>query len=180
MKYLRQLSAILASEPALISTVLAAAAALVAAYFARVTPTQEAAIVTIGTAVAALLTAALARPVGASVITGSVATVLAASASFGLHLTASQSATTVGAVGIILALMLRHQLTPLSSVPSPVPAVTSPVTFTFSDVPPSPGSEQGAELLRPDPGPLEVNRGRKQRRAAVPGRAPGSQAVDLG
>jgi hypothetical protein len=102
-------------EPALVGYVLSTAAALVAAYFSHVTKGQEAAIVTIGTALAAIYTAAMARPVQVPVITGAVSTVLAASAAYGLHLMPAQSATAVAGLSVVLSLLLRQHLTPVKA-----------------------------------------------------------------
>ncbi len=112
MKYLLNL---IKGEPALITFLLSTAAALAAAYWTKVTPGQEAAVTVIGTALAAVLTAALARPVQVPVIAGAVGTVLSASAAYGLHLTTNQIATTTAEISVALGLLLRQHLTPVAA-----------------------------------------------------------------
>lgn len=107
------LTNILQHEPALITALLGAAAALIAAFPVGVSQTQEAAIVTIGTALVAILTAALTKPVSVTLITGAIATGLTAAAAFGLKLSPDVLAMITTAVGYFLpGLLLRLHLTP--------------------------------------------------------------------
>jgi hypothetical protein len=107
----------LQAEPALVTSLLAAAAALLAAYSAHVSQAQDAAIVTIGTAAMALLTAALARPISVPIITGSIITGLTAAAAWGLKLSPELLSLLSAALGMTLtALLWRLHLTPNVSV----------------------------------------------------------------
>jgi hypothetical protein len=111
---------ILKTEPALFTALLGAAAALLAAFPVGVSQSQEAAIVTIGTAVITLFNAALARPVTVSLLTGAVATGLTAAAAFGLKLSPEVLAMITTSLGYFLpGFLLRLHLTPNTSLRAP-------------------------------------------------------------
>jgi hypothetical protein len=99
-------------EPAVILYAVNAAVALLVAYGLDLTVTQTGAITAIATGLLAGVAALMTRPITVSGVTGALATVLAASAAFGLHLTANQIGTAVTAVSIVLALLLRQAVTP--------------------------------------------------------------------
>lgn len=73
---------------------------------------QVAAITTIATAVFAILTAAMTRPVDVPAITGALAVAATAFGAFGLHLTADQIGEGVTVLSIVLALLLHQVITP--------------------------------------------------------------------
>jgi hypothetical protein len=104
---------ILQSEPALITTLAGSAAALIGAFVVNVGQTQEAAIVTIASALIALITASLAKPVKYSVITGAVVTGLTAAAAFGLKLSPEILGMVATGLGYLLpGIVARLHLTP--------------------------------------------------------------------
>lgn len=73
---------------------------------------QVGAITTIATAVFAILTAVLTRPVDVPALTGAVATGLAAAAAFGMHLTDAQIGSAVAFLSVVLALLLHQTVAP--------------------------------------------------------------------
>jgi hypothetical protein len=105
-------------EPAMIVYAVNAAVALVVAFGANLSHDQVAAVTTVTTAVLAIVTAVLTRPIVVSTITGAVGTALAAVAAFGLHLSADQIGATVTALSIALALLLRSNVSPAATAPS--------------------------------------------------------------
>lgn len=105
-------------EPAVILYGVNAAVALVVAYGLDLTKTQIAAITVAATAVLAIVTAVMTRPVVVSTITGAVASLLTAVAAFGLHLTGDQIGATVTVLSIGLALLLRQNVSPAAVAPS--------------------------------------------------------------
>ena len=104
-------------EPAVILYGVNALVSLLVAYGVDLTRDQVSAITVIATAVVAIVTAVLTRPVVVSTITGAVGSLLAAVAAFGLHLSADQIGATVTVLSITLALLLRQNV-------SPAPALT--------------------------------------------------------
>lgn len=84
-----------------------------AAFGFRASPAQTAAVATIGTALAAIITAFSTRPVSVPVITGAVSTIAVAAGAFGLHLTSAQIGAAVPVLGLVLSLVLRQAITPL-------------------------------------------------------------------
>lgn len=110
---LERLLLVLQTEPALVTTLLGAAAALLSAFAFHVSQDEEAAIVTIGTGVIAILTAALAKPVKYTVITGAVITGLTAAAAFGLKLSPEVLGVISTTLGMLLpGIFARLHLTP--------------------------------------------------------------------
>jgi hypothetical protein len=100
-------------EPAVILYAINAAVALLVAYGLDLTQDQVSAVSVIATAGLAIATAALTRPMVVSTITGAVGTALAAVAAFGLELSAEQIGATVTALSIVLALLLRSNVSPV-------------------------------------------------------------------
>lgn len=109
LTYLREM---LAYEPAVAAWAADGGVAALAGFVFHVSSTQEAAITTICTALAALYTAVRARPVAVPALTGAVATIATAAAAFGLHLPAGVISTGVTVLSAVLALILRQNLTP--------------------------------------------------------------------
>lgn len=99
-------------EPATILYGVNAAVALLVAYGLDLSKDQVSAISVVTTALLTIVTAAMTRPVVVSSITAAVGTCLTAVAAFGLHLTADQIGATVTAISIVLALLLRQNVSP--------------------------------------------------------------------
>ncbi|GAA3957679.1 hypothetical protein GCM10023085_45220 [Actinomadura viridis] len=99
-------------EPAVIAYAVNAAVALLVAYGLDLSQDQVSAVSVINTAILAAVAAAMTRPVVVSTITGAAATVLAAVAAFGLELSTEQIGATVTALSIVLALLLRQNVSP--------------------------------------------------------------------
>ena len=112
-------------EPAIYLYALNSAVALLVAFGLPLTATQTAAVTTVATAILAGVAAFLTRPVEVSAITAAVATALTAAAAFGLHLDANRIGTLVTVIGLVLALVLRQNVSPASK-PAPVAQVTPP------------------------------------------------------
>lgn len=102
-------------EPAVWLYSINAAVALLVSYGFPLGTAQVAAISTIATAVLTVATTLLTRPVQVSALTAAVGTGLAAAASFGLHLSGDQIGTTVAALSIVLALVLRANVSPAAA-----------------------------------------------------------------
>lgn len=103
-------------EPAMILYGVNALVGLLVSYGVDLDKSQVAAISVIVTAILAGVTAAMTRPLVVSGITGAVGTLLAAVAAFGAHLTADQIGTTVTALSIALALLLRTNVSPAPAI----------------------------------------------------------------
>jgi hypothetical protein len=99
-------------EPAIWLYGINSGVALLVAYGLPLSQTQVAAVTVIATAFLTVLTAALTRPVDVSALTAAVGTGLAAAAAFGLNLSADQIGTTVAVGSIVLALVLRSNVSP--------------------------------------------------------------------
>lgn len=104
-------------EPAVIVYAVNAAVALLVAYGLDLTQDQVSAVTVLATAVVAVVTAWMTRPVSVAAITGAVATALTAVAAFGLELTGDQIGATVTALSIVLALLLRQNVSPAPARP---------------------------------------------------------------
>ena len=102
-------------EPAVWLYSINAGVALLVSYGFPLNSGQVAAISTIATAVLTIATALLTRPIQVSALTAAVGTGLAAAAAFGLHLTGDQIGTTVAALSIVLALVLRANVSPAAA-----------------------------------------------------------------
>lgn len=103
-------------EPAVIAYAINAGVALLVAYGLDLSQGQVEAVAVITTAILAAVAAAMTRPVVVSSITGAAATILAALAAFKVDLTADQIGTAVTMGSIVLALLLRQNVSP-----APVP-----------------------------------------------------------
>ena len=112
MTWLRSL---LTREPAGILYGLAAALSVAASFGLPLTHLQEAAAITIITAVASAAAAFMTRPVEVSAITAALATALAAAGTFGFHLSGSQVGAAVAFVSLLLMHVLRQNVSPASS-----------------------------------------------------------------
>jgi hypothetical protein len=106
---------LLRREPAVILYAVNAVVALAVSFGLHLTATQTAAVATIATAVLAIATGALTRPVEVSVISGGLAAGLTAATAFGLHLTGSQIGATVTVLSLVLALILRQNVSPAAA-----------------------------------------------------------------
>jgi hypothetical protein len=102
----------LKGEPAVILYGLNAVVALAVSFGLPLTPGQTAAVTTIATGILTILAAATTRPVEVSAITGAVATALTAAAAFGLHLGDNQIGSAVTVLSLVLALVLRQNVSP--------------------------------------------------------------------
>lgn len=105
---------ILGREPAVYLYAINALVALLVAYGLDLTQVQVAAISTFATAGFAAATAILTRPVDVSAVTGAVGTGLTAAVAFGLQLTTEQVGATVTALSVVLALVLRVNVSPIA------------------------------------------------------------------
>jgi hypothetical protein len=108
-------------EPAMLVYCVNAVVALLVAYGLHLTDTQTGAVTTLATVAVTIWTAWMTRPVAVPIITGAVGTALAAVAAFGLDLSADQIGATVTGLSIVLALLLRQNVTPAAAVAAPRP-----------------------------------------------------------
>jgi hypothetical protein len=108
-------------EPSMILYGANALVSLLVAYGLDLSKDQVSAISVIVTAVLAIATTVMTRPVVVSGITGAVGTLLAAVAAFGLHLTGDQIGATVTVLSIGLALLLRANVSPAAAPAAPQP-----------------------------------------------------------
>lgn len=99
-------------EPAVVLYAVNAAVALFVAYGLPMSQGQVAAVTTIATAVFTAWAALQTRPVSVPAVTAALGTALAAAAAFGLHLSANQIGASVAALSIVLALVLRQNVSP--------------------------------------------------------------------
>lgn len=107
-------------EPAVVAYGVNALVALLVAYGLELSQSQVEAIAVITTAILAAVVAAMTRPIVVSTITGAVGTALVAVAAFGLTLNEEQIGATVTALSIVLALLLRQNVSPAPAVRDPV------------------------------------------------------------
>lgn len=115
----QRLKALLAYEPAALAWAINGGVATVLAFLVHLDQPQIAAVTTITTALSALYTAIRARPVSVSILTGSLAVIATASASFGLHLPPDVIAAGVTALSAILGLVFRANVTPVARPVAP-------------------------------------------------------------
>jgi len=106
-------------EPAVILYAINAGVALLVSFGLPLSGDQVNAATVLSTAVAAIWTAAVTRPIAVSAITGALATALAAVAAFGVELTVDQQGAVVTAVSVVLALLLRSNVSPASALTAP-------------------------------------------------------------
>ena len=117
MATLKRLLDLIRAEPAVFANALAAIASVWAAFGIRASPHQVAAVATIATAVAGIVTAWLARKASVAGITGAVTTIAVAAAAFGLHLSAAEIGALTPLVTLAVSLLLRQAVTPVVSMP---------------------------------------------------------------
>lgn len=98
---------LLKSEPALFTTFLNAAAALLAAFAFSSSQAEQAAIVVIGGALVTVFTGFLTRPVHVAVLAGAVTTGITAAAAFGLKLNAEDLALVATVLSTLSTLAVR-------------------------------------------------------------------------
>lgn len=79
-----------------------------------ISPAQEAAVTTIVTMAAGIFTIARTKEAGAASLTGMLATIAVAAGAFGLHLSSAQIGAGTAALGLVLALALRANVSPKS------------------------------------------------------------------
>lgn len=103
---------ILGYEPAVLLYVLNAALAAAVSYGLPLNHAVVAATVTIATAALSAWAAFLTRPVVVSSLTSAAGTILAAMAAYGLHLSTDQIGTSVTLLSVVLALLLRQNVSP--------------------------------------------------------------------
>lgn len=103
-------------EPAVLIYAANAAVALLVSFGLGLNAGQVSAITVLATAVVAVATAVMTRPIVVSAVTGAVGTALAAVASFGLEFSAQQIGAVVTALSIVLALLLRQNVSPAPAV----------------------------------------------------------------
>jgi hypothetical protein len=121
-------------EPAVIAWAVNGGIAAILAFLVHLTPTEIAAITTITTAAAAVVTAAQARPIAVSVITGAVVTIATAVGAFGLNLPTATIGAAVTALSGLLGLLFRQNLTPLVHV---TPVAIAPTEYPIGIVNPT-------------------------------------------
>lgn len=103
-------------EPAIYLYALNSGVALLVAYGLPLNHGQVAAVTVVATAILTVITAFLTRPVDVSALTAAVGTGLVAAAAFGLHLTTDQIGSTVAALSLVLALVLRANVSPVPAL----------------------------------------------------------------
>lgn len=103
---------ILGYEPAVILYVLNAVLAAAVSYGLPLSHAVVAATVTIATALLSAYAALLTRPIVVSSLTSAAGTILAAIAAYGLHLSTDQIGSTVTLLSLVLALLLRQNVSP--------------------------------------------------------------------
>lgn len=109
-------------EPAILLAGLNALLALLVSFGLPLTHPQVAAVTTIATAVLAIVTVLMTRPIVVPTITGAVSTLLTAVAAFGLNLSTDQIGAVVALLSIVLGLILRTNVTPAAKARTEVTA----------------------------------------------------------
>lgn len=100
------------AEPAVIAYVVNAAVALLVSFGLPFSDGQVDAVTVITTALAAAVTAVMTRPIVVSTLTGALASVMAALAAFELDFSPEQIGQSVAFASIVLALLLRQNVSP--------------------------------------------------------------------
>lgn len=116
-------------EPAVWVYAINSLVAVLVAYGLPLTQVQTATISTVATAVLAAVVAVLTRPFIVSALTGAVGTALTAIAGFGLELSQEQIGATVTALNIVLALVLRMNVSPAPTTSDYPPGVHTTSRF---------------------------------------------------
>lgn len=107
-----KLKDLLVYEPAVVAWAVNGGIATVLAFLLNLDGTETAAVTTITTALAALVTAVMARPVAVSIVTGALATIAEAAAAFGLNLPPTVVGAITAVASAVLGLLFRQSLTP--------------------------------------------------------------------
>jgi hypothetical protein len=110
---------ILGQEPAVILFMVNALVALLVAFGLGLSQVQVAAISTIASAIVSIVVTLMTRPIVVSALTGAVTTLMTAVAGFGLEFTADQIGATVTVLSLVLGLVLRANVTPVSGPVQP-------------------------------------------------------------
>lgn len=101
-------------EPVMVAHVgLTTAVVMYAAFVPHLTPAEMAAVATIVTALSALVSALLTKPVNLGIIHTAIATGLVAAAAFGLKLDPAQTAALATGIVAVLGYLLREKMTPV-------------------------------------------------------------------
>lgn len=103
-------------EPATWLYVLNAVLAAAVSYGLPLSHAVVAATVVIATALLSAYAAILTRPIVVSALTSAAGTILAAMAAYGLHLSADQIGSSVTLLSLVLALLLRQNVSPATSL----------------------------------------------------------------
>ncbi|MEV0388358.1 hypothetical protein [Nonomuraea sp. NPDC050643] len=110
---------IFGQEPAAILYAINALVALLVAFGLGLSQVQVATISTVASAVIAIIVAIMTRPFVVSALTGAVTALMTAVAGFGLEFTADQIGATVTVLSMLLGLVLRANVTPVSGPVQP-------------------------------------------------------------
>jgi hypothetical protein len=109
---------ILGREPALWLALVAAVVKLVSAFWIKLSIDQQSLINALAAAIVGLIVAAIVRDGLSAALLGLAQSGLALAVGFGLHMAADQQATLMAAVGIVIAMFVRTQVTaPVSAAP---------------------------------------------------------------
>lgn len=111
-----KLKELFAYEPAMVAWAVNGGVATVLTFLFTLGAPQTAAITTITTALAAIVTAVKARPVSISLVTGALVTAIQAAAAFGLHLPTPVMGAVTAVASAVLSLLFRQNLTPAVKV----------------------------------------------------------------
>lgn len=103
-----------AAEPVMLAWALNGGLAVLLGTVSGISPAQEAAVTTIVTAAAGIFTVVRTKETAATSLTGTLATIAVAGGAFGLHLSSAQIGTGTAALGLVLALALRANVSPKS------------------------------------------------------------------
>ena len=108
-----KLKDLLAYEPAVVAWGVNGGIATVLAFLFDLSAPQVATVTVITTALAAIVTAVMARPVAVSVVTGALATIAQAATAFGLSLPPTVIGVITAVASAVLSLVFRQNLTPV-------------------------------------------------------------------
>ena len=111
-------------EPALWLSLVATAVKLVGAFWVHLSNDQQSLINALAAAIVGLIVARIVHDGTSAALLGLAQGALALAVGFGLHMAADQQATSMSAVGVVIAMFVRTQVT----APQPAPALTSAPT----------------------------------------------------
>lgn len=103
---------LLKEEPVVIGWLVNGGLAAVAAYLFRFNHGQEAALATVVAALVTIWTATHTKPANFTVLSGAVATILAAIGGFGLHFSTHATAAIIAVASLVFSLIVRSQVSP--------------------------------------------------------------------